>query len=1224
MNRIFKIRERKTQATHLEKYVESLDEKLDCIARTYFDPIIEQQVLIFGSPEDNLEDYAREDYKQRFKKVIARYLGDHVSESNVSEHLINMLLNTQGWTERSDYLENFDLEIAIVFCRNLRVYQGYDRIINTKIIVLIAKSIQALTIDIPLWIFSGDDPISEIVKKSLVAILSDIDQMSKHFGLEYSIPNFADVLKQLYRKIFQADGHVWLPLIPLVTSPLANRDLVLYARDSQPADRLAKSIVRGDGVTLIAGYRGVGKSTFINAVLQEHVIKADERQSDPIPWKIIPIYVSVAKVAGVENVLRLCIRQLYGALSNDEIQPFLKTQEISDIKWAYRRASFKVDLLQLDSFVESDKLQITFGINPSEYLSDIPVVGKFSSLIPSFSGESSEERKKQVDHTISLLDYNEDRAEEDIVELIKKMATPRNTPIGRRRIKLVFIFDELDKMDEVKGQLPLIMQLKNLFLTRNAVFFLVTSKDFYYLWLKDRRNEDSLLSSYFSSIVMVPIFTTLETKKLVRNLIDLPEGENLTDSEKSVVEDLAYFLTYRAAGLPREIIRELRLMQEWLSGSLQTYVSDQTGQINIIRIYATIQRVLDDLDAISTNVQDVLPAQKDTAAELETEEIIATPEYLWFHEASQEQIRRGRYILVEEMLNRGGLVISMDELRSIYEDNFTKKPTDDKPSKDDVFSLVSEEDFLAVVEELAWQLSQKVNYQYEGESHKLFLFDKANPDKPKVIVADIFYEVTKRKTIGEEQQYIPEAEEYTVEQIFKIVNDLFVSDSQFSRQRAFSYLNQSQLRRQDFPPEINQKLVEIVFSSAPENHRLKAASYLTGTTFIKSTADWPENFIAEEENQSVLRLILRFLSDANQDQQNHDRVRVLLMALISAERTASQQYSEGIWGSMLQIWAEITEKDDLVIVIDKLPEYNQISESVFQPLLRVAKETKQIPLLLRRMVQNNYGELPRDTLNESIKLMNLEELLLVWDQIFSNKTQTLANQILISILASLPNKAKSLPVQILSWLNSSSWSETDTNLLQNGINSNPRLPGYLSSFKQITNSTILELIAPPSTASRPTKVIDDQVSTRPTPIDPPRTFRKRHYGVIVFLSIIIAAIYVALPYDLTADATIGVRLLERFLQFIYMWSPIGLLGAILLTFITWNFEDRWMPGCFIGVAVGVVFLGITSLLVSINILNMPITLSGHLRLYGLQILMFVIPIGGEELYHRITQRNQKK
>src|SRR5262249_28834457 len=131
-------------------------------------------------------------------------------------------------------------------------------------------------------------------------------------------------------------------------------------------------------------------------------------------------------------------------------------------------------------------------------------------------------KTEKINRELNPLDFDENAAEESLARLIRGLATRRPLfPDGPEvRIKLVFVFDELDKMDVDTGLKPMIEGLKNLFLQQYSVFMLVTSKKFYYDLLKDRAVEDAMMNSYFSSIVHVPLLSYEQARKMVEDWVD--------------------------------------------------------------------------------------------------------------------------------------------------------------------------------------------------------------------------------------------------------------------------------------------------------------------------------------------------------------------------------------------------------------------------------------------------------------------------------------------------------------------------------------------------------------------------------------------------------------------------------------------------------------------------------------------------------------------------------
>jgi hypothetical protein len=348
---------------------------------------------------------------------------------------------------------------------------------------------------------------------------------------------------------------IWLPMQPLVVSPLQNKDFSMYARPQKDATQLASQLIRGDGIFLITGYRGVGKSTFINFVLQR-CAKLEWKQTEIPPWHLIPVNVSLAKASGTKYILRLCLRKMYESIMQQSTTKSLLTaEEQLKLTFAYYCSVYRINIQQ-DTNVETLKFiesQIGWNIKSST-LTNSNLLGLLPEIGLTAKVNRSETRKTAS--TIALPDYDEDKAEEDIVELIKMLASLALPPIRKYRLKLVFIFDEVDKMNS-QDQEDLITQLKNLFLERNAVFLILTSKDFYYMWLDQRKKEDAVLTSYFSGITMVPLFTSDDTNLLLQRLLSI-NVDKLLPNELSFLFTLAHYLTYHARGIPRDIVRELQ------------------------------------------------------------------------------------------------------------------------------------------------------------------------------------------------------------------------------------------------------------------------------------------------------------------------------------------------------------------------------------------------------------------------------------------------------------------------------------------------------------------------------------------------------------------------------------------------------------------------------------------------------------------------------------------
>ncbi len=479
-----------------------------------------------------------------------------------------------------------------------------------------------------------------------------------------------DAEVELRVHVARAAKRLYLPLRSIPTAPLDGEDLERHyaGRPDDEARRLARQIRQADGAILVTGYRGVGKSSFVNRAL----FHAEAAQAEPAAdgWVLVPVGVNLAKASGVERILRLTLRAARAALLDpDSATPRpipggrdgrllpLHDAEITRLQEAYIRATLRVSLAR--STVEEQKWEVggKISVDPGRLIG--LELGKF------LSAGLGKSRADKINREVSLLDYDENTAEGDLAALITSLATPR--PLGPGglavRLKLVFVFDELDKMNVDTGLMPMIEGLKNLFLQQHAVFMLITSKRLYYALLKDRAVEDALLNSYFSAIVHVPLLTAAQVRAMLDDWIfALPQRPAPGSREDRVLDQLSRYLTYRSFGNPRDIIRELRQMQEWADTSERPYLAERVAMRPELPIFAALQEAIELLAA---------PSSMATAAGDAAGTIALASERLGGDAARLEQVRRGLYILTEEIINRQTMPLTSEILGPLQRDNFS-------------------------------------------------------------------------------------------------------------------------------------------------------------------------------------------------------------------------------------------------------------------------------------------------------------------------------------------------------------------------------------------------------------------------------------------------------------------------------------------------------------------------------------------------------------------------
>lgn len=1072
----------------LKEDIIKLNDIIDGISRLYFRQFAdlhpkdetESKAIIQKILRGSLEEYIR----------TASDLNKGEPSTQAAETLRIYFKASVKWYSFPSFLELLEL----IFSRdekkliNLWILDGAV----LKVIQVIAYAIQSIVIAIPSQFYSGIKRVPDEVKECLNKILCDVDIVKQKYDLAAPLLDKNESIGELNVQIARTDGFIWLSFKPLVTAPLLEKDLEeLYARNTDAANNLARQIVGSDGVILVTGYRGVGKSTFVNAALSRLRIMQQQQTVDD-PWYIIPIYINVAKASTVLGVLRLCVRALHQNLLIKPIEPeivrLLTEEEKDHITWASLRASYKVNLERAESVATLRQLQTNLDLRPANLLPKGIDAGVLSSL-PTFSLKASKEWNKKLARTIALLDYDENQAEEDIINLIKLFSEPRFTLIGRVRLKLVFIFDEMDKLEK-DVQLSYIKELKSLFLTRHTVFLLVSSKEFYYFWLKERRKEDAVLNSYFSFVVMVPLFTATETEDLLKRLILTPTTYEVQESV--FVTALARYLTYRAKGIPREIISELQKMQQWLPISLQTHITDTSNQKQVIQAYADIQRILEELVDGVTKLE-ISPMNDVVSPKVEVKFV---PEYVLLNQGRREQIKRGLYVFVEELLDQGSLEIDLtsDSFKQIYDSNFT---------------MLSSLDFSQLVGRLATHL-EKIHIEVSNSRDGTITpFSLKPPEEDtsvqKLVVSEAFYKVTGRSrslSLSElEQPEISLSTEQITDLLYQINSDLKQERKQWKK--AFEKLRRIQKQVKQFSGDISgdiyERLYQIVISEEETAFRIEAARYLNGNAFFENAEKQPpDRFIEHEENEQLLEELIRLVrAGASNDKYSSFGTDILCQLLKRHRRGRDDQnkaekgssfkpLQQSILTDAISILGTIAQEDILEQVVKSLDPNRDLNDLLLQSLIELAAKSKSS--LIELLITSNFSSISSDALQRFLRGQSYEQLIGLWSRIISKRQEKLVQQVLIVILQQLPETkqpSKPKPPEprkvprrrllfrpalspqssleskqntvhedlvlenvVIEWLVTINWSAADQSVLKEAMHGNPRLLPYL---RQLNN-----------------------------------------------------------------------------------------------------------------------------------------------------------------------------
>jgi serine/threonine protein kinase/Cdc6-like AAA superfamily ATPase len=396
-------------------------------------------------------------------------------------------------------------------------------------------------------------------------------------------------------------------------------------------DSMAERILFSNGGSfLVTGYRGVGKTSFVNQVIN--------RVNMIMPWAttflgdvhLLDIHLNVARPMQPAELMHHIIRRLYDKLIETGIYAFLSSSLQEELTLAYHRTS--INMKRTVGNITEWKLstnEIGFETGKDQ---------KFGLKIP--IGYS---RSRSQNQEASFLGYDDKAAEHDIIQLTRRLAMGYVKPQTLRqrlfnwlfqhhptliRLKVIFVFDELDKLEEyidqendVKKRFidEILNSLKNLFTTSGISFIFIAGKDLQESWLEDLGKGDSVYESVFSYHKYLPCLWS-DIDQICDNFVDwqvFPTSHNTSNNchvcqavllskqmfcsycknyildpneARLTFDEFKKYLGYKGRGIPRRIIRGFNEYVQWNDKRPILVFSRQ--DIRQIRFYANLQNVL--------------------------------------------------------------------------------------------------------------------------------------------------------------------------------------------------------------------------------------------------------------------------------------------------------------------------------------------------------------------------------------------------------------------------------------------------------------------------------------------------------------------------------------------------------------------------------------------------------------------------------------------------------
>lgn len=357
--------------------------------------------------------------------------------------------------------------------------------------------------------------------------------------------------------------------------------------DKEQFEQIALEIVNGNPASfLISGYRGAGKTSFINKI-KEKCVRKDNN--------IIFISLNFGKYEEFSLILRKIIREVYLAIDNKEkdteskgllvnIKKQIEEKNPSllrELELIYERTFYQVtenskNSLQTDSSisyktsVNLKKILISVGLLIAAGISnDFKLIGKLIRLINHdldrtifllaaiWAGIESiklsisySKKKSKLDELSRSSLYDNEIAEFQLRKILQGLKSS-----GQR---LVFIIDEVDKIDNDENLNSLISELKPLMLSGLASFILISGQKLYYKYQASHIIDDAIISSVFSKTIHVPLLSIDQFEELFKKLL-----KNESDFSNNLLKDYVNSKILQSNRLPRRFISLIRQNLKW-------------------------------------------------------------------------------------------------------------------------------------------------------------------------------------------------------------------------------------------------------------------------------------------------------------------------------------------------------------------------------------------------------------------------------------------------------------------------------------------------------------------------------------------------------------------------------------------------------------------------------------------------------------------------------------
>lgn len=354
---------------------------------------------------------------------------------------------------------------------------------------------------------------------------------------------------------------------PLATTPQGADRFI--GREAELTELASRILLSNGGAFLVTGYRGVGKTTFVNRVVQTVVDQLPRAERLIGPTEVVDVYLNFARPMRAVELMFHILRALHHRLADKGLLARIDAGIAQDLELAYARTTATV------AYATSDTRER--GLDVGDIGMRVPFL---PSMVPALSFKQTRGRSREL----SYLSYDEKSAEHDVMTIARRLTatsivgahsrTRWARLLSRRRpaarLKIIFVFDELDKIDEdrdtgKKSALDQVLNnLKNLFTTSGITFIFVAGKALHDRWLEDIGRGDSIYESVFTYARYLPVMWA-SSDQMCDPLVNEGAAAHV-DGHQAAYGAFKKFLAFKGRGIPRRMIRGFNEYVRWDGG----------------------------------------------------------------------------------------------------------------------------------------------------------------------------------------------------------------------------------------------------------------------------------------------------------------------------------------------------------------------------------------------------------------------------------------------------------------------------------------------------------------------------------------------------------------------------------------------------------------------------------------------------------------------------------